>query len=260
MFERLEMFRLAGALAEHAGQRQTVAAQNVAQADTPGYRALAVEDFASSYGGDARGDPFAMRATRPGHLGGDVPQDRGPRDRGAEPRLARRQHGLNRDRDGGRRAGAGRPRPGAGDLPQRAERAARQPGQEVSDMNDGLSIAASGMAAQSARMRLVSENIANADTPGYRRKTASFEAVMELGRPTGAVEPGRVRLDQRELERIHDPSHPLAGPDGSYEGSNVDLVVEIADAREAQRSFEANLKMFDQARQMTRSLMELLRR
>ncbi len=127
-------------------------------------------------------------------------------------------------------------------------------------MNDGLSIAASGMAAQSARMRLVSENIANADTPGYRRKTASFEAVMERGRPTGAVEPGRVRLDRRELARIQDPSHPLAGPDGSYEGSNVDLVVEIADAREAQRSFEANLKMFDQARQMTRSLLELLRR
>ena len=127
-------------------------------------------------------------------------------------------------------------------------------------MNDGLSIAASGMAAQSARMRLVSENIANADTPGYRRKVASFEAVMEMGRPTGAVEPGRVRLGGGELERVHDPAHPLAGPDGSYEGSNVDLVVEIADAREAQRSFEANLKMFDQARQMTRSLMELLRR
>ena len=127
-------------------------------------------------------------------------------------------------------------------------------------MDDGFSIAASGMAAQSARMRLVSENIANADTPGYRRKTASFEATMEMGRPTGAVEPGRVRLDQRELTRVHDPGHPLAGPEGFYEGSNVDLVVEIADAREAQRSFEANLKMFDQARQMTRSLMELLRR
>ena len=127
-------------------------------------------------------------------------------------------------------------------------------------MDDGLSIAASGMAAQSARMRLVAENIANADTPGYRRKQASFEAVMDMGRPTGRVEPGRVSLDRRELERVRDPGHPLAGPDGTYEGSNVDLVTEIADAREAQRSFEANLKMFDQARQMTRSLMELLRR
>lgn len=125
---------------------------------------------------------------------------------------------------------------------------------------DGLSVAASGMAAQSARMRLVAENIANADTPDYRRKLAAFEAVVEAGRPTGAVEPGPVSLDRRALSRVHDPGHPLAGPDGHYDGSNVDLVIEVADAREAQRSFEANLKMFDQARQMTRSLMDLLRR
>ncbi len=69
MFERLETFRLAGALAEHAGQRQTVAARNIAQADTPGYRALAVTDFAATYGEDG----FAMRATRPAHLGGATP-------------------------------------------------------------------------------------------------------------------------------------------------------------------------------------------
>ena len=76
MFERLEMFRLAGGMAEHARQRQTVAAQNIAQADTPGYRALEVADFASSHGGGSRGasgaDPFAMRATRPSHLGGHL--------------------------------------------------------------------------------------------------------------------------------------------------------------------------------------------
>ena len=123
-----------------------------------------------------------------------------------------------------------------------------------------LSIAASGMAAQSARMRLTAENIANADTPGYRRKVAAFEAVVDAGRQTGEVEPGRVRLDGRELPRVYDPGHPMAGPEGFYDGSNVDLVVEIADAREAQRSFEANLKMFEQSRQMTRSLLELLRR
>ena len=55
-------------------------------------------------------------------------------------------------------------------------------------------------------------------------------------------------------------SHPLADGSGYHDGSNVDLVVEIADAREAQRSYEANLKMFDQARQMSASLLELLRR
>ena len=127
-------------------------------------------------------------------------------------------------------------------------------------MDGTREIAASGMAAQSARMRLVAENIANADTPGYRRKTTSFEAVMSGGDATGRVETGRVSLSRAELQRIHDPGHPLADGRGYYDGSNVDVVLEMADAREAQRSFEANLKMFDQARQMTRSLMDLLRR
>ena len=71
---------------------------------------------------------------------------------------------------------------------------------------------------------------------------------------------GPVQLDRSELVRIYDPGNPLAGADGSYLGSNVDLVVEIADAREANRSYEANLKMFDQARQMASSLLGLLRR
>ena len=70
----------------------------------------------------------------------------------------------------------------------------------------------------------------------------------------------QVQLDQRELPKIFDPSHPLADSSGHYAGSNVDLVIEIADAREAQRSYEANLKMFDQTRQMSAGLMDLLRR
>jgi flagellar basal-body rod protein FlgC len=59
---------------------------------------------------------------------------------------------------------------------------------------------------------------------------------------------------------VLDPGNPLADENGYYDGSNVDLVVEIADAREAQRSYEANLRMFDQARQMSASLLDLLRR
>ena len=106
------------------------------------------------------------------------------------------------------------------------------------------------------RLRHVSENIANADTPGYHRKTVSFQEEMQ----TGEVKTGPVKLDRSELVRINDPGHPLADETGHYDGSNVDLVIEIADAREAQRSYEANLKMFDQARQMTQSLFELLRR
>jgi flagellar basal-body rod protein FlgC len=69
-----------------------------------------------------------------------------------------------------------------------------------------------------------------------------------------------VQLDRGELPRVYDPGHILADETGHYLGSNVDLMVEIADAREAQRSYEANLRMFDQARQMSQSLIGLLRR
>jgi flagellar basal-body rod protein FlgC len=130
----------------------------------------------------------------------------------------------------------------------------------MTDLSHALDIVSSGMRAQSARLRHVSENIANADTPGYRRKTVSFEAEMDAGRPTGGVTPGPVRLDRGDLTEIHDPDHPLSGANGTYLGSNVDLLVEIADSREAQRSYEANLKMFEQVRQMSSSLMDLLRR
>lgn len=126
----------------------------------------------------------------------------------------------------------------------------------MADLFTSLSFAASGMEAQATRLRHVSENIANTDTPGYHRKSISFEQEME----SGLVRAGRVRLDQTELPRVYDPGHPLADETGYYDGSNVDLVIEIADAREAQRSYEANLKIFDQARQMTQSLFDLLRR
>ena len=124
------------------------------------------------------------------------------------------------------------------------------------DLISSLSFAASGMEMQAMRLRHVSENIANADTPGYHRKVMTFEQAMD----SGLVEAGPVRLDQSELTKIYDPGHPLADETGHYDGSNVDLVIEIADAREAQRSYEANLRMFDQTRQMTQNLFDLLRR
>ena len=137
----------------------------------------------------------------------------------------------------------------------------------MSDLVRTLAVSAAGMEAQSKRLRHVAENIANADTPGYRRKTIEFMAQRGMAdmAPTGSVQPGSVRtgpvrLDQRPLPLIHDPGHAMADETGHYQGSNVDLVVEIADAREAQRSYEANLRLFDQTRQMSASLIELLRR
>jgi flagellar basal-body rod protein FlgC len=129
----------------------------------------------------------------------------------------------------------------------------------MNEMTRTMAAAASGMAAQASRLRLSSENIANVDTPGYHRKLVSFEETLSRD-DVRAVRTSPVRLDESPLGRIYDPAHPLAGADGYYDGSNVNLMVEIADAREANRSYEANLRMFDQARQMAGSLLDLLRR
>ncbi|QFU10290.1 Flagellar basal-body rod protein FlgC [Rhodobacteraceae bacterium THAF1] len=125
----------------------------------------------------------------------------------------------------------------------------------MSDVLGSMAASASGMQVQSERLRHVSENIANADTPGYRRKTIAFRDMAD-----GTVQADRVQLDRRELPRVYDPGHPMADDTGFYDGSTVDLIIEVADAREAQRSYEANLKIFDQSRQMAQGLLELLRR
>lgn len=130
----------------------------------------------------------------------------------------------------------------------------------MSDISQALSISASGMRSQSTRLRYVAENISNVDTPGYRRKLTSFEATREKGQETGSVQTTPVSLDKTELPKVFDPSHPMSDDSGHYMGSNVDLLIELTDARQAQRSYEANVKMFDQARQMNASLLELLRR
>lgn len=124
------------------------------------------------------------------------------------------------------------------------------------DFTGVMGVATQGMEAQSRRMRVISENIANADTPGFRRKTLDFNVDQE----TGGVQVGEVMLDPAEPPRIYDPSNPLADKDGYYVGSGVELMLEIADAREAQRSYEANLRMFDQTRRMAGALLDLLKR
>lgn len=130
----------------------------------------------------------------------------------------------------------------------------------MTDFKNTMSIAASGMAAQATRLRVTSENIANTDTPGFRRKTLEFEKFIVGPDNSTGVRAGDIELDKSQLKRMYNPGHPMANAQGYYDGSNVNMVVEIADSREAQRSYEANLKMFDQARKMASSMLELLRR
>ena len=123
-----------------------------------------------------------------------------------------------------------------------------------------MSSASSGMDAQAFRLRVVSENISNADTAGYQRKMITFDSVFD--RTTGAerVSVGRLDLDQTPGELKFDPSHPLANEEGFVTFSNVKMMNEIADAKEAGRSYEANLTTFKQAKEMYGSLIDLLKR
>ncbi len=117
--------------------------------------------------------------------------------------------------------------------------------------------AVAGMELQSRRMGVTAENISNADTPGYKRKLLMVEQA------TGAAQQfldARVQLDQTEGQRNYQPEHPMADADGYVTLSNVSLVTEMADMREANRSYEANLNSFQQARSMYRSLLDILRR
>jgi flagellar basal-body rod protein FlgC len=117
--------------------------------------------------------------------------------------------------------------------------------------------AALGMELQSKRMGVTSENISNVDTPGYKRKMLMLEPGQSAA---GDFMATRVQLDQTEGLREFDPEHPMADADGYVTMSNVTLVTELADMREANRSYEANLNSFQQARSMYRSLLDILRR
>jgi len=130
----------------------------------------------------------------------------------------------------------------------------------MTDLKSSMDVSMGGLLAQAGRLSNVAQNIANADTPGYKRKLTSFTQTMEANDAPSVVALAPTRRDSSQGQLIYDPEHPLAGSDGTYEGSNVSLLVEIADAREAQRTYEANLRSFDNARQMSRSLLELLRR
>lgn len=121
-----------------------------------------------------------------------------------------------------------------------------------------MNAASSGMRAQAQRLSVASENLSNADTHGYKRKLMTFTEQMDQN-GLSRVGTSTPTLDQSQGDMIFDPSHPLANDQGMVESSNVDMIVEMADAREANRSFEANLTTFKQAGEMYRGLLGLLR-
>jgi flagellar basal-body rod protein FlgC len=121
-----------------------------------------------------------------------------------------------------------------------------------------MGVAASGMRAQGTRVRVVTENVANADTPGFRRKQVTFDEVAGDGASQVSVD--RVIEDRSPLQRVHDPAHPLADAAGYVELSNVNALIELADLQEAQRSYQTGMAAFDQARALYQRTLDLLRR
>jgi flagellar basal-body rod protein FlgC len=115
------------------------------------------------------------------------------------------------------------------------------------------------MRAQSQRLSVASENLSNSDTHGYKRKLMNFTQQVDRESGLSTVSVSRPSLDRSQGEMIFDPNHPLANDQGLVESSNVDMIIEMADAREANRSFEANLTTFKQAGEMYRGLLGLLR-
>ena len=123
-----------------------------------------------------------------------------------------------------------------------------------------MSAASSAMNVQSFRMRVISENVANSETPGYRAKNLTFDNVYNRDTGANQLQVGKIDLSDTPLPRKYDPAHPLADAESYVEMSNVKVMVEMADGREAGRSYEANLATFQQARQMYSSLMDMLKR
>lgn len=135
----------------------------------------------------------------------------------------------------------------------------------VQPRNNAMAVAASALKAQQSRMRIIAENIANAESTAtvaggqpYRRQVPVFQA-REVDGVTG-VRLAEVRPDQRPFRLEYDPSHPAANADGYVQRPNVDSLIEAMDMREAQRAYEANLNVIETARAMESRTLDILKR
>jgi flagellar basal-body rod protein FlgC len=134
------------------------------------------------------------------------------------------------------------------------------------DLIKSIAVAASGLRSQSGRMRVISENIANADSgperPGaepYRRKVPTFQRHFDRTLDAQLVALGTVRRDQSAFRVKHEPGNPAADANGDVKMPNVNALVEMVDMREAQRSYEANLNLISSTRRMIQRTIDILR-
>jgi len=137
---------------------------------------------------------------------------------------------------------------------------------EGMDFIRSMRIATSGLRAQAGRMRVISENIANADSTAptaggdpYRRKVPTFVSELDRSLDARVVALGRVRQDNSDFRIKHEPGNPAADANGNVKYPNVNRVIEMTDMRDAQRSYEANLNIISATRRMIQRTLDILK-
>lgn len=134
------------------------------------------------------------------------------------------------------------------------------------DLSKSMQVAASGMRAQGTRLKIVAENLANADTvvgadgfDPYRRKVVTFKNQIDRASSASVVKVNPLAYDQSDFRIDYNPTHPKADPDGYVKMPNVNSLIEVMDMREAQRSYEANVTMIEGTRSLIQRTIDLLR-
>jgi flagellar basal-body rod protein FlgC len=137
---------------------------------------------------------------------------------------------------------------------------------DSSDFTRSMGIATSGLRAQAGRMRVISENIANADSTAptaggdpYRRKVPTFTSTLDRALDAQVVALGRIRPDQSDFRVKYEPGNPAADATGNVKYPNVNTLIEMTDMRDAQRSYEANLNIISATRRMIQRTLDILK-
>jgi len=134
------------------------------------------------------------------------------------------------------------------------------------DLSKSIKISAAGMKVQGVRLKVIAENIANADSMSsvkggdpYRRKIVNFENELDRSVQAELVRVRSISVDKADFRKEYDPNHPAADATGYVKLPNVNALVEMMDMREAQRSYEANLRVIDVSKKMISRTVDLLR-
>jgi flagellar basal-body rod protein FlgC len=138
--------------------------------------------------------------------------------------------------------------------------------QVIADFARSMGIATSGLRAQAGRMRVISENIANADSTAataggdpYRRKVPTFSSELDRTLDARTVSLGKIKPDSSAFRIKHEPGNPAADASGNVKYPNVNPLVEMTDMRDAQRSYEANLNIIGATRRMIQRTLDILK-